>query len=156
MIKKCCSSCGEERCPEDFNWKSKTKGIRQSSCRFCTSERSRKHYEHNKQDYIDKAKDRNISIFAENRERLYEYLAVHPCVDCGNNDVRVLEFDHVRGSKVDSVSRLLSNRASWDTIEREIAKCEVRCANCHRIKTGERGGFWRNLLEVEASCMEEH
>lgn len=64
------------------------------------------------------------------------------------NRTRVLEFDHVRGSKIDAVTRLLSKRLCWPSIEAEIAKCEVRCANCHRIKTSEQGGFWRNFFDL--------
>ena len=66
------------------------------------------------------------------------------CIDCGCSDIRVLEFDHVRGKKHNSVSRLLATAASWEKISIEIAKCEVRCANCHRLKTIERGGWWRS------------
>src|SRR5439155_1449789 len=57
------------------------------------------------------------------------------CIDCGNKDPRVLDFDHVRGEKADCVSRLF--RAPKRLTE-ELAKCEVRCSNCHRIKTWER------------------
>jgi hypothetical protein len=142
-MKKVCSGCGQERNIEDFNWKYKAKGIHQSLCRLCTTHHSRKHYKNNKEIYVNRAHKRNVHIYKENRQLLYEYLTLHPCVDCGNNDPRVLEFDHVRGAKVDEVTRMVSNRASWNTIEREIAKCEVRCANCHRIKTSERGGWWR-------------
>jgi hypothetical protein len=36
----------------------------------------------------------------------------------------------------------------WSTIAAEIAKCGVRCANCHRIQTIERGQWWRfDLME---------
>lgn len=84
----------------------------------------------------------------ENKHRLYDYLSSHSCVDCGNTDVRVLEFDHVRGSKEANITRLLGSAAPWEIIEAEIAKCEVRCTNCHRIKTSGRGGFWRNLLGI--------
>jgi len=54
-----------------------------------------------------------------NRELIESLLAKERCVDCGESDRVVLEFDHVRGKK----------------IEQEMAKCEVRCANCHRRKT---------------------
>jgi hypothetical protein len=64
------------------------------------------------------------------------FLKKHPCVDCGNNDFRVLDFDHVKGIKLDCVSRLVNiHGRSLVTIIKEIGKCEVRCANCHRIKT---------------------
>jgi hypothetical protein len=80
-----------------------------------------------------------VPIKTENRQRLYAYLSEHPCVDCGETDVRVLEFDHVRDNKSANIAGLLNNAVSWSTIEKEIAKCDVRCANCHRIKTNERG-----------------
>jgi Zn finger protein HypA/HybF involved in hydrogenase expression len=63
-----------------------------------------------------------------------EYLKQHPCVDCGNSDVRVLDFDH-RGDKSFGIGAAISGgHLSWAKILIEIAKCEVRCANCHRIR----------------------
>jgi transcription elongation factor Elf1 len=75
---------------------------------------------------------------AENRERLRRYPESHPCVDCGERDPVVLEFDHVRGSKRDIVSRMLYTGCTWSAIDAEIGKCEVRCANCHRRVTDKR------------------
>ena len=69
---------------------------------------------------------------ARNREVVLDYLKTHPCVDCGNSDVRFLEFDHVRGTKIDCVS--VGVKDSWfvEKSTQEINKCEVRCANCHK------------------------
>jgi hypothetical protein len=73
-----------------------------------------------------------------------DYLRKHPCVDCGESDIVVLDFDHVRGTKKNSISRLrLSNGIK--TIQAEIAKCEVRCANCHRRKTARQHG-WKHKM----------
>lgn len=62
------------------------------------------------------------------------YLQHHPCVDCGNSDIRVLEFDHVRRTKKENIANMLQREVAWNTILKEISKCDVRCANCHRIK----------------------
>ena len=70
-----------------------------------------------------------------NRDFVRGYLAQHPCVDCGEGDPIVLEFDHVRDAKIDSVSALVANPTALNTVVAEIEKCEVRCANCHRRKT---------------------
>jgi hypothetical protein len=59
-------------------------------------------------------------------------------VDCGESDPIVLEFDHIRGKKVGDVSTLAGQAFSWHKLSAEIAKCEVRCANCHRRRTYER------------------
>lgn len=60
------------------------------------------------------------------------------CVDCGIADPRVLDFDHVRGTKIASISKMVNRVGTAHTLIAELAKCEVRCANCHRIKTLER------------------
>jgi hypothetical protein len=87
---------------------------------------------------------RKAQTVIENQKKLYTYLSKRSCIDCGFSDIRVLEFDHIRGHKSNDVSRLLTSGATWERILSEIAKCDVRCANCHRIKTNERGGWWRN------------
>jgi uncharacterized protein YcfJ len=84
---------------------------------------------------------------AANRARVDEYLLTHPCVDCGMTDLVVLEFDHVRGVKVAAVSALVTGGYPWTKIDAEIAKCDVRCANCHRRVTVERRKSRSNLAE---------
>lgn len=145
-MKKICSGCGQERDVEnDFAWKNKVKGTRQRWCKFCQAEANRRHYQNNKQIYMERALTRNALVNNENKQKLYAYLSKHPCVDCGQTDIRVLEFDHVRGKSA-SITNLLKNTAPWEMIEAEIVKCEVRCVNCHRIKTSERGNWWRQLI----------
>ena len=58
------------------------------------------------------------------------------CIDCGYRDHHAaLEFDHVRGEKKFIMAALRALRPSRARLDAEIAKCEVRCSNCHRIKT---------------------
>ena len=69
------------------------------------------------------------------------------CRDCGNGDLRILEWDHVpgRGVKAGSVGAMASS-ASMPRLKAEIRKCDLVCANCHRIRSLERGQmvsrFW--------------
>ena len=58
-----------------------------------------------------------------------------PCMDCGiNYPYYVMDFDHVRGKKHANVMELVST-LSKKRIDQEIAKCEIVCSNCHRIRT---------------------
>lgn len=75
---------------------------------------------------------------------LIEYFKEHPCVDCGETDPVVLEFDH-RGEKSFEVTQTFADR-SWRSILDEIEKCEVRCANCHRRRTAVQRGALRYVL----------
>ena len=60
-----------------------------------------------------------------------EYLNSHPCVDCGERDQIVLEFDHMRDKEYE-ISKMVASGLNLESIKTEIEKCEVRCANCHR------------------------
>jgi hypothetical protein len=65
----------------------------------------------------------------------------------------VLEFDHHdRATKREDVSRLMAY-SSWRRIEAEIAKCDVRCANCHRRRTAHQLG-WRKAALAGAAGLE--
>lgn len=59
-----------------------------------------------------------------------QYKKDHPCVRCGEIDYRCLTFHHLRDKK-HNVSQMPSSGFRLETILKEIAKCEVLCANCH-------------------------
>ena len=61
-------------------------------------------------------------------------------MDCGYKEhPDALEFDHLpEFEKVQGVGYLASKGYSWAKIEAEMAKCEVVCGNCHRIRTAAR------------------
>lgn len=67
----------------------------------------------------------------------------NPCTDCGETNPVILEFDHRDSSeKSGTVSEMVITH-SMELIEAEVAKCDVRCANCHRLKTA-RDFNWRS------------
>ena len=76
---------------------------------------------------------------SERREYIRAYKKERGCQDCGYSEhVVALQFDHVRGTKKAHVSNMLN--CSWETLLKEIEKCEVVCANCHHVRTmSERG-----------------
>ena len=72
----------------------------------------------------------------EVRKQLFDYLSKEKCIDCGEKDPVVLDFDHIDiKTKFKTISQMLCGHYSFKTILKEIKKCEIRCANCHRRKT---------------------
>jgi hypothetical protein len=70
------------------------------------------------------------------RTRINELKSM-PCLDCGECFESVaMDFDHVRGTKFKSIASLWSY--SWDFVLQEIQKCDLVCANCHRLRTVNR------------------
>lgn len=66
-----------------------------------------------------------------------------PCMDCeGRFHPACMEFDHVNDDKIQSIARMAGECRPWELIEAEIAKCEIVCANCHRLRTVLRSGAW--------------
>jgi hypothetical protein len=76
---------------------------------------------------------------------IVDYLEGAACVDCGERDPVLLDFDHV-GAKRDAVVQLAYQEHSIASIEREIAECQIRCANCHRRTTIEQQRHFRHHL----------
>ncbi len=73
------------------------------------------------------------------REQVKEYKLEKGCTDCGYREhYAALDFDHIGDDKFKGVSRMVDAGYSWKRIKQEIDKCEVVCANCHRIRTTDR------------------
>ena len=112
-------------------------GQNRSYCKPCKQDYQRKYYAKNpawrasiRKHSKAKAKRRHAIV--------RRYKQMKGCACCGINDWRILEFDHREAAnKVASVSVLINNSSSWQKIKAEIAKCDVLCCNCHRIKTFE-------------------
>ncbi len=134
---KICSKCKEAKPLDAFGNYAKSPDGLFPQCKEC-----KRGYDHR---YYRNKAGRKESIAQSNESRrqvrirlVNEHLQKHPCVDCGNADVRVLDFDHVRGTKLGNISNMVHKLSPVNSIIEEIAKCEVRCANCHRIVTHER------------------
>jgi len=138
-----CTRCGIEKDLADFSFRDSHAGKRQRVCKTCHRVQSRAHYANNKSAYMARSREQNRRIKLENREKLLAYLRDKQCVDCGERDPIVLEFDHVRDKKRTEVATLLRRHTTWSTILAEIAKCEIRCGNCHRRKTAKERGWFR-------------
>jgi hypothetical protein len=77
------------------------------------------------------------------KQFVFEYLSENPCIDCGENDINVLTFDHVRGKKRDNVASMVAQGLSIKAITLEIKKTEVVCFNCHMRREQARRGYSR-------------
>ena len=116
---------------------------RSSMCKRHHREYTREHYKNNKDAYIKKASVRNKSVRDEHRKIVISFLSNNPCVDCGESDTEVLQFDHrERAEKVAEINRLMT--CSTSKLLEEISKCDVRCANCHMKRTRIQMGWWRH------------
>jgi hypothetical protein len=133
MTKKC-SSCKLIKDITFFNFKNKINCIYQSQCRDCNILARKKHYLKHSTSIKEKKSTRRDLKIVENRQNIWDYLKRHPCVDCNETDPIVLEFDHI-GDKFMNISSMLKACYTWPSILKEITKCVVRCANCHRKKT---------------------
>ncbi len=139
-----CGRCGQRKAPSDFAWRRKARGQRDNYCRICRAAYKREHYASHRERYVANALRRKRALVAERAAYLVAFFREQPCVDCGETDPLVLEFDHI-GPKRFNIAKGLRDR-NWTSVIDEIAKCDVVCANCHRRRTALRAGFARAVV----------
>jgi hypothetical protein len=111
-------------------------------CRPCQTEYLHEHYVKNASIYKNRRRASGRRYFARDRAYVNDYLRSHPCVDCGESDPIVLEFDHIdRETKDAAVTNLVRWGCSLSRLQREIEKCAVRCVHCHRRRTSKQFGW---------------
>lgn len=141
MDGKACTKCGVVYSLDHFNKKGSGRSTR---CKKCVAEYYRNYYHSNpeRKQYLIARNKANSALDWEEAKKLVLSAFESGCVDCGETDIRVLEFDH-KGDKEFNVSSLMRMN-SLEKLKNEIAKCEVVCANHHRIRTAKQFGTWRH------------
>lgn len=136
---KLCSHCNIPKEESDFNFRNRVKNQKHTYCKDCGKSFTAAHYKNNPTPYKNRAKSRkNIG-----KSLLLDYLKLHSCVDCGETDPVVLQFDHVNGQKFKEITVMANAGYSWSALQQEIDKCVVRCANCHIRITAKRINSFR-------------
>lgn len=133
-----CRRCGELKPWTEFPKRGRDSQRLQSWCKSCFAAYKAERHRANHDREMRRIRRNQATRTALHRAAILQYLQTHPCVDCGESDPVVLEFDHVRGEKVLEISNMVAAGHPWSTIEIEMAKCEVRCSNCHRRITAAR------------------
>jgi hypothetical protein len=133
--KRKCSKCGKTKALSSFQL-GKRKGrkpSREGRCKVCIS-------------VIGKKKHKNHNV--EGRTFVFNYLKKHPCIECGESDVLMLEFDHRHSKKFD-ISNGVLKKVPMHILKAEIKKCDVRCSNHHSRKTHQEKNSWRYVMSKE-------
>lgn len=138
---KKCTMCNLEKDVLEFGKNKQRKDGRQNYCKLCSREKDKRCYILNGKRRT-KIKKTRQAAYQRNRKFIYEYFKSHPCVDCKETDPVVLEFDHRRDKKLE-IGRMKSY--SLEVIKKEIEKCEIRCANCHKRRTARIYNWYKDL-----------
>lgn len=143
---KRCSMCRTVKPLEDFSRRTRAADGRQARCRRCESNWRAEH----RAPRVAAATEPRKTALANVRGLMEAYLLAHPCSVCGETDVRVLDFDHrPESGKSDNIGTMMRAGFAWSAILEEIAKCDVRCANCHRKLTCERASWAKHQFVEE-------
>lgn len=134
-----CRKCKINKNLKKFSYENVKLLKKHGVCKSCVREYRKVYYQINKKEAKKRAYFSNIKLRERNREFLWNYLLESPCVDCGEDDPVVLEFDHIKNKKKKKeISKMVISSHSIKSIQLEIKKCVVRCANCHRRKTSKQ------------------
>jgi hypothetical protein len=147
-VTKQCHSCKSVKDTSEFHKYSRNRDGLQPYCRECKrikdNESYRKHPGRNYQ--------RNKANIHRNRIWLYHFLKSKTCEweGCSVNDPDMLVFDHINpDEKRHHVSSMAGSSFSLKSIEEEVAKCRVLCANHHQKHTIQQFGYKKWLSEIE-------
>lgn len=143
MENRTCTGCGFGFPPtgEYFYRIGKDQKYFTKKCKKCYpsgAAQRKKRKEENRSTESDLRHEARMIERGEIHDRVMSIKLERGCVDCGyKSHSAALEYDHLPGTDKKFCVSLCYHR-TWDEVVDEIAKCEVVCANCHRIRSTER------------------
>lgn len=139
-----CSKCGHEKPHQAFaTYRNRAGELRRRGiCQICRDQYAKDNFTRLqvwRQTYNlenrTKKQIRDYAVRAETKAWVDQLKSTTPCADCGGNFHPVaMDFDHI-GPKLGNIASMVSSGYKLPLIQAEIAKCQIVCANCHRIRT---------------------
>ena len=130
METKICTKCKRELPWDNFRWKNKSENKKHSQCKDCEKQADKEYYLKNgerRQAVRDRANVQKI-----NNLKLVEKVKSQGCAKCGEKRIHVLDLHHIDpDGKVSEIAHMVKS-SSFESLQQEINKCIVLCANCHR------------------------
>jgi hypothetical protein len=121
LMKRCKGPCGQNLPLDDFHWKSKVRGTRQSRCKRCMHDYGKEHYLENREEILERATARIQVIRADNADLLESHLLANPCMGCGEPDIRCLRV---------SLNHEDLNNRTTEVLAGLLQGAVVHCLNC--------------------------
>lgn len=141
---KTCQYCNILKSLDDFHNRARAKDGKQNRCKDCNKAQRKDYYKTAHGKAKNSASARGLRV--NHRQKLYDYLLLHPCVDCGEVDPIVLQFDHLDPQqKKYNIAHAIKLGFAWARVLDEIEKCVVRCANCHTRRTATQFGWFKAM-----------
>lgn len=142
LLTRLCKDCGQTYALINFPPNRRNRSGRAVRCWACQRAYNRNWYHKHAQGLKHRKKKANAKNYQARKLQVFAYLNGKSCIDCGETDPVVLEFDHRDG---ESKEFDVANAGSYSKarVAAELAKCDVRCANCHRRKTAAQFGYYK-------------
>lgn len=132
MDTKKCTKCGEVKPHTEFHKHKQTKSGLKSRCKSCNRKEAREFYQRNPEPFKARARKYGKQYRADRIRKLHELRDRSHCIVCHETDSCVLDFHHLDGSQDENMPVSRAAGSSWSKMWKELAKCTVVCANCHR------------------------
>lgn len=143
-----CRKCNTEKeWPIDFAIRHRPNGVKKMSnhCKECQKKSQKESIEKRGVEYNETQSEQRKIRKSYQHRIIFTHYKNNPCVDCRENDVLVLQFDHVRGTKSFGIGGSLG-KVTDERLVAEIAKCDVRCANCHQRRHALEDGRFSSFM----------
>lgn len=154
MNERKCTICQETKPASDFY---KSGKYLYSHCKVCKRGKDKNTYHSDEYERVSRcARDKKSHRIRQLKAQIFAYgiLSKSKCIDCGESRLETLDFDHVRGVKERNISLMVLKGHDVIDIKDEISKCDIRCSNCHRIKTCKELGWARSMWNIDAAQVE--
>ena len=137
-VPKTCARCRQVLPLREFPLRRKDGTRRYGHCRACKAAYQKQWYQRNAERHRAATAVNRAAVRRANKELVWTVKG-QPCADCGRcYPPYVMDFDHVRGRKRGNIAHM-KTYVPTATLQDEIDKCDVVCANCHRVRSHLRG-----------------
>jgi len=130
---KTCPKCSKDKDETFFSLNKNRKDGRQVYCKECYRDINADTYKRLPKRRA-KIRETNNVKRQEIRDFLLSYLSEKVCYVCGFDNILALDFHHRdRSNKEFSIAEAIRKGYSLEKVKAEVGKCDIICANCHRI-----------------------